>query len=231
MHRVVRVIVGLVLGFAVVVVVGRWVSSDSRPVVSDGVDVQNSFPALEHDPAAALELVGAWRTWRTATFIVDGTWTRTLDSGGPPLSGPVHVVQDPPRRIVQRLGATVEVLDGTVASCEPVAEDQASVAPCLAGNTGMSYDQRTDSELDLVGSYVGGDTRIYDVEFGLLPGCYRVELTATVLGSPWGRWAEFCFDDETGALISSRVRRKSAVDVELDVVTSSVVVEADFTAR
>jgi len=132
---------------------------------------------------------------------------------------------------VQRLGATVEVLDGTVASCEPVAEDQASVAPCLAGNTGMSYDQRTDSELDLVGSYVGGDTRIYDVEFGLLPGCYRVELTATVLGSPWGRWAEFCFDDETGALISSRVRRKSAVDVELDVVTSSVVVEADFTAR
>jgi len=145
-----------------------------------------------------------------------------------PLSGPVHVVQDPPRRIVERLGATVEMFDNSVASCEPASEDSVSAAPCVAGATGMSYQQRVDAELDLVGSYVGGDTRIYDVAFGLLPRCYRVELVVAALGSPWGRWAEFCFDRESGALISSRVRRQSAVDVELNLVTDSVVVEADF---
>ncbi len=230
MNRVARVAVGLIVGFAAALVIGRLVISDPTSPISEGVGVDTSFPAVDHDPAAAADLVRSWKAWRMGTFIIDGTWTRTLDSGGPLLSGPVHIVQDPPRRMTQRLGATVEWFDDSVAACEPTTPDDASAAPCVAGDTGMSYQQRVEAELAVVVGYVGGDTRIYDVGRGLLPGCYRAELRVPALGSPWGRWAEFCFDPGSGALVSSRVRRQSAVDVEVDAVTSTVVTGADFSS-
>jgi len=229
MNRIVRIGVGLLLGFVAALVIGRIVIDDPSPVVSKGRPVDNPFPAVDHDSAAASDLIAAWSSWRSATFIVDGTWTRTLDAGGlQPLSGPVHIVQRPPRRVVQRLGSTVELFDDSVASCEPTGDGADPAAPCVAGSTGMTYQQRVDSELVLVGGYVTGESRIYDIGRGLIVGCYRAELNAVALGSPWGRWAEFCFDPVSGALLSSRVRRQSAVDVEIDKVTSTVVVDSDF---
>jgi len=234
MSRTVRVLVGVVLGFVAVVLIDWLVLGDDSspgPVVSEGRPVESSFPAIDHDPAAASDLLESWQAWREGTFIVDGTWTRTLDSGGPPLSGTVHIVQSPPNRVVERLGSIVELFDGSIAACEAGPADEVPLPECVAGESGLSYQQRVDSELGLVRSYVDGDGRIYDVGRGLIPGCYRAELEVATLGSPWGRWAEFCFDSETGALLSSRIRRQSAVDVEVDVVTSAVVTEADFPAN
>ncbi len=230
MNHVVRAGVGLLLGFVVALVIGRIVIDNPSPVVSKGTLVENPFPAVDHDPAAAANLIDAWSTWRSATFIVDGTWSRSLDSGGQPLTGPVHIVQRPPRRVVQRLGSTVELFDDSVASCEPTGDGADPVAPCVAGESNITYQQRVESELALVRGYVTGDTRLYDVGPGLISGCYRAELIAVALGSPWGRWAEFCFDPATGALVSSRIRRQSAIDLEIDKVTSTVVVDSDFPA-
>ncbi len=230
-NQVVRVIIGLTVGFAAAFLIGRLVFSDATSPISKGISADTSFPAVDYDPAAAADLVRSWQAWRMGTFITDGTWTRTLDSGRPSLSGPVHVVQDPPRRMTQRLGATVELFDDSVAACEPTTPDDVSVAPCVAGDTGMTYQQRVAVELTRVGGYVEGEKRVYDVGRGLLPDCYRAELKVAALGLPWGRWAEFCFDPNSGALISSRVRRQSAIDVEVDTVTSTVVTEADFLPR
>jgi len=222
------------LGFVAVFLIDWLVLGDDSsptPTVSQGRPVETSFPAIDHDPAAAADLVESWSAWRAGTFVVDGTWSRTLDSGGPPLSGTVHIVQSPPRRVVERLGSTVELFDGSVAACDSSAADEVALPPCVAGESGLSYQQRVESELALVRGYVDGDGRIYDVGRGLISGCYRAELEVTTLGSPWGRWAEFCFDSESGALLSSRIRRQSAVDVEVDAVTSTVVTAADFPAR
>jgi len=229
MNRVVMIGAGLFLGFVAALTIGRSVvGGPSRSVISEGVPVDNPFPVVDHDPTAAADLISAWSTWRSATFVVDGIWTRTLDAGGPPLSGPVHIVQSPPRRLVQRLGSTVELYDDTVAACEPAGDEPDLAAPCVAGQSGITYQQRVDDEMVLVRGYVSGDSRIYDIGRGLIKGCYRAELDVVVLGSPWGRWAEFCFDQTSGALLSSRVRRQSAVDVEIDRVTSTVVVDSDF---
>ncbi len=225
---------GVVLGFIAALLIGLlFFSGDSSkaPTVSEGRPVETTFPAVDHDPTAAADLVVTWQAWRMGTFVVDGTWTRTLDSGGPPLSGAVHIVQSPPRRVVERLGSTVELFDGSVAACDASSADEATAPPCVAGESGLTYQQRIDAELALVRGYVQGDERIYDVGRGLISGCFRAELVVTTLGSPWGRWAEFCFDSGSGALLSSRIRRQSAVDVEVDAVTNSVVTEADFPAR
>jgi len=230
MNRMVRIGLALLVGFIAAFLIGQLVIGGPEPAVSGGQPVDNPFPAVDHDPAAAADLIESWTRWRTSTFVVDGTWTRTLDSGGPPLSGPVHMVQQPPRRLVERLGARVAMFDDRVASCEPTGDTSDPAGLCAAGSTGMTYQQRVEAELVLVSGYVSGDSRVYDVGRGLISGCYRAELTVVALGSPWGRWAEFCFDTNTGALVSSRVRRQSAVDVEIDKVTSTVVTDSDFPA-
>ena len=46
-----------------------------------------SFPAIDHDPAAAADLVEVWERWRNASFVSIGTWTRTIDGITDPLTG------------------------------------------------------------------------------------------------------------------------------------------------
>jgi len=112
-----------------------------------------------------------------------------------------------------------------VAACSPSTDE--IVAPtCLAGD-GLGYNDQVAIELALVGGYVSGDARLYNVGRGD-PGCFRAEQIVNVLASPWGRWAEFCFDPSSGALASARVRRPSAVDVEIISVIRTDVSDADF---
>ena len=154
----------------------------------------------------------AWNRWRTASFVSSGTWTRTLDGSDEPLTGDAYTAQDPPRRLVLRLGAVIESIDGTLLTCDNPAEPV--IVPGCSEVAGLrSYDERLRSEMSLVLNYVRGDQRIYDV--AEVDGCFHVELIPAALRSPWGRAAQFCFDDESGALRSSRVRRQSAVDEEI----------------
>lgn len=185
-----------------------------------------SFPAVEHEEVAGDGLLAAWQRWRTATFVSEGTWTRTIDGVAEPLTGPVYTAQRPPRRLVVRLGSTVEETDQTVATCDS-SDDELVAPPCLAGDSGLTFDERVSAEVDLVSAYVTGDARLYDVGRAD-PGCYRVELVAPILAAPWGRWAEFCFDPASGALASARVRRPSAVDLEVIDLIRTEVTEADF---
>lgn len=71
-----------------------------------------SFPSIDHDPVAATELVAVWERWRRASFVISGTWTRTVDGITGPLIGDVYTAQDPPRRLVIRLGAVAESTTG-----------------------------------------------------------------------------------------------------------------------
>lgn len=234
MDRALVAIVGAV-GAAVVVlgVAAVWltVTDDEPPVTTDPGSEPTviegvSFPALDHDPTAADALVEAWERWRMATFVSRGTWTRTIDDRpDEPLTGDVYVAQSPPRRLVVRLGSVVERQEDEVAACSPSVQD---VTPpvCVAG-AGLEYEGLVERELGLVRRYVSGSTRIYDVDRSPT-GCFRAELVASALASPWGRWAEYCFDPETGALRSARVRRPSAIDVEVATMIRGDVSDDDF---
>lgn len=225
MRPVLLVVAGIVVGvLAVLVGAALWggtETSDEAPLAS----VELSFPPVEHDPQAAEDLVVAWDRWRTATFVSVGTWTRTLDGSDEPLTGDAFIAQDPPRRVVARLGAIIESIDGSVVTCDNP-EEPVIVPGCTEVAGVLSYDDRLRVEMSLVLGYVIGDGRIYDVDE--VDGCFRVELIPAALRSPWGRAAQFCFDEETGALRSSRVRRQSAVDEEISVAIRTDVGEDDF---
>ena len=111
------------------------------------------------------------------------------------------------------------------AACSPVEDDDAVAPTCLRGE-GIGYDERVTDELALVEQYVGGSNRLYDVATDGV--CYQAELIGPALASPWGRWAEFCFDEESGALRLARIRRPSAIDVESINTIRTEVSAADF---
>lgn len=221
MERALLVALGVVLGGVAALGIYAWqlhgTESPDAPATS--------FPAVEHDSAVVPGFIDDWARWRLATFVSEGTWSRSVDGIDEPLTGPLYTVQDPPRRLVVRLGTTVEQVDDRIASCD--SSDEEIIAPvCLAG-TGLSYSERVDAEMRLVLGYVRAETRIYNLRQGD-DGCYQLELTAPVLASPWGKWAEFCFDEASGALRRAVVRRQSATDVELTVLIRTDVTPDDF---
>ena len=218
MDRALIVLLGAVVAaVGVIGVAAIWLTvttDDGDPIVLEpGVTEGVSFPAIDHDPAGAAALVTAWQRWRTASFVSVGTWTRTIDARpDEPLTGDVYVAQAPPRRLVVRLGSVVERHGDEVSACS--VSDQVVIAPpCVAGE-GLAYDALVEYELGLVERYVTGPSRLYDVARSSVD-CFRAELVVPASASPWGRWAEYCFDEQTGALRSARVRRRSATDVEL----------------
>lgn len=215
---------GVVVGVLAVLGVAALTTDDDSDE-RDLAPIELSFPTVDHDESAAEALVVAWDRWRNATFVSSGTWTRTLDSGVEPLTGDAYIAQDPPRRLVMRLGAVIESIDGTLVTCDNPSEP-VIVPGCSEVDGLRSYEERLHSEMSLVLGYVRGDERIYDV--AEIDGCFHVELIPAALRSPWGRAAQFCFDEETGALASSRVRRQSAVDEEIALVIRADVDDADF---
>ena len=208
MDRALTVLLGVIAG--VVVVLGAvalvvTLTGDDDPEEARFAELEPSrFPPVTHDDAAARALVDAWSRWRTATFVSSGSWTRILDADpDAPLTGDVYSAQDPPRRFQVRL-------DGASSIDDP-----------------DDYQSTLVAEISLVGGYVIGDARLYDVA-DVGDGCFHAELIVAALGSPWGRWAEYCFDEATGALELARVRRQSAVDIERHDAIRADVGDSDF---
>lgn len=199
------VVAGVVLLFGVAVVLTAG-SGDDAPFEITLEPIDTNFPPVDHDADAASDLIDAWAAWRTGTFVTAGTWSRTVDGRDDPLIGDVYLAQDPPRRVVVRLGAQVVNIDDA-----------------------ERFENLVVNELGLVGGYVVGPERLYDVA-RVSDACFHAELVVPALASPWGRWAEYCFDEDSGAMVSARVRRQSAIDLEQAVVVTTDVSEADFQA-
>ena len=209
MDRALTLLLAVIAGLVVVLGVGALVltlggDDDPGELVFEELE-PSEFPPVEHDPDAAVALREAWTRWRTATFVSSGTWTRTLDARpDEPLTGEAYTAQDPPRRFQIKLSAVVERTE-----------------------TEETYERLLGTELALVDGYVRGDNRLYDVaDAG--DGCFHAELIKPVINSPWGLWAEYCFDDATGALELARLRKPDGVDVERHTTIRAEVADADF---
>jgi hypothetical protein len=228
-RRVVRavllILAGVLAGILVVLGLAALVADDETPAEPSSDVLEVSFPAVMHDDDDAIGLTVAWNRWRTASFVSSGTWTRTLDGVGNPLTGDTYTAQDPPRRLVIRMGGVLEQIDGELTTCDAPAEGVV-IPACTDVSGQQGYDDRVLAEMRLVVGYVIGESRIYDV--AAIDSCFHVELLPAALRSPWGRAAEFCFDEKSGALWSSRVRRQTATDLEQTTAIREEVVDTDF---
>jgi len=230
MERAALIVVGLAVGVLVAVGAVWWWGDDDGPALPSAEPIGDlEFPPVDHEPGAARDFRAAWERWRTAGFVATGTWTRSVDGRDDQLRGTSYRAQDPPRRLVIRLGSVIERTDGSVFSCDGDADvvEDLILPECVAGETSLTYDERVAAEMANVDGYVLGDGRLYDVA-AAAPGCWQLELRNPVQVTPWGRWAEFCFADDSGALTSSRIRRASSVDREELRVQTTEVTDADF---
>lgn len=148
----------------------------------------------------ASDFLADWHTWRSADVIVRSTFVRERVDGET-LTSDMVVAQQGDRRIVSRLGGAEGYLDDEQVRC--VSESDGSYR-CDRTPTGMTAEQRRSAELDTWAEYLSGVPPYYRI-LALDRSCYELVLTRALPGAEFGSLAEFCFDDDSGALVRTRI--------------------------
>jgi hypothetical protein len=194
-------VAGAVVGVLVAVVVARALGPEPAP-----------------SPAAAAAFLDAWARHRTATYVAEGTFTRTLD-GEPALESAVRTVQRPPDRLELQPGSATGRLGGRRVAC--AVEDDGSLS-CRTGERVGPYEDAVAREVAILRDQVEGPRRVYDVtEDG---DCFVLELGAG------GERSTYCFDGATGALVRSRIERGRLADTVVMTSVRPEVTDEDLSA-
>jgi hypothetical protein len=162
-------------------------------------------------PAAADAFLATWRQSRSATFVVDSAFTRTLPDGNR-LEQTVHVVQRPPGdRLTIGFGSIEGRLGGKIVRCASAPD---GTSRCVTGADAVAYDSEVDAEVSGLERYLRGDRPLYTViEFSDAPGrCFRLDLALALPSPPYGNHALFCFDEATLAPSLTVIERDEATD-------------------
>lgn len=177
------------------------------------------------DREAAVEgFLAAYERSRSATFVVEQRFTRTVPGRGE-LAYPRRLVQRPPGdRIVVGGGSAEGRLDGQVLRCSAV---PGATARCSEGPSAGDYDEEVAAELAELRRLVTGDDPVYEVRAGE-PGCWAVGLRLRVLTPPYGDRAGFCFDAATGAPTRLEIHRDGTVDLVEAIEVRATVTAADL---
>ncbi|MCB1249897.1 MAG: hypothetical protein KDB36_10845 [Acidimicrobiales bacterium] len=179
-------IAGIVVGAVVGVLV-------AAALVSTGV--------LRLPPADDAEVAGrflvSWQRYRMATFSVAADVTRVRSDGGR-LTTQRLEIQQPPDRIIQEHGSVTGRLGGRQVNCSL---DPSGNQVCGAtGAVVPAWEDEVAEELAVLRGYVAGEQRIYDVtQDGT---CFDLTMVRVLPDIPYGDRARFCFDRETGALVT-----------------------------
>lgn len=162
-------------------------------------------------PAAVDAFLATWRQSRSATFVVDSAFTRTLPDGNR-LEQIVHVVQRPPDdRLTIGFGSIAGRLGGKVVRCASAPDGSSR---CVTGEAAPAYGAEVDGEIAGLEGYLRGDRPLYTViEFSDAPGrCFRLDLALALPSPPYGNHALFCFDRATQAPSLTVIERDEATD-------------------
>jgi hypothetical protein len=196
--------------------------ADDRPATTTVVSTE-AVDAFLEDFEASL----------TSTFVSRSTFERFR--GDERVAGSdLTVAQRPPDRLTARDGSVSGQLDGRAVSCTGTGAD----AECLVGSEPVDGDAEVEAQLTTVRGYVTGPERLYGV-VGTEPTdvtriggeddrCYTLELLRQLPVAPYGTFARFCFDPDTGAPTLLRVERPEAVDVTAAVEISDQVTAGDL---
>lgn len=216
---------GTLLGWAVVIAYAALLVVVTVAALGDA-DLDRSADT-EPDPAAGF--AAAWERSREATFVASGTYERSSEVTGATLSSEDVLVQRPPQRVHHQLGGTEGRDDDRLLVCPAPPAGSEEREPCRLGPpSGVSYAASVTREVEGVRSLTAGDDPLYEVS-DAGPGCFDLRLRRVDPRAPFGVAASFCFDDATGAPVSSRVLHEGGI-VEVVVATSIrvEVTEADL---
>jgi hypothetical protein len=168
------------------------------------------------DEEAAEELIDAWERSRTATFIRFGTFERRSNETGAVFSSPDVLAQRPPQRLHRQVGGVTGRDDRRSLECtSAVGSDDTR---CVLGEpSGPTYAEDVASEVEGLRSLLEGPSPVYAVET-VGDGCFELAQLRVEPRAPFGVEARFCFDAETGAPTTHRVRHPGGV-VEVLAVT------------
>lgn len=201
---VVGAVIGLVAGG---LLVARW---RAEPVVVAG-------------PEAAQAFTEAWERSRLETFYVRSEVDRTTPNGD--LSSELVVAQRPPDVMRRQHGALWGRQGDRTISC---IADEREVVTCGPGGAVLPpYADEVAEEVSRWADYLEGDRPLYRVATEG-DGCFDLTLTRVFPSPPYGTDAQFCFDEETGAMISNRIVRAEGTDVMTAVEVRAEVTDADF---
>lgn len=109
--------------------------------------------------------------------------------------------------------------------------DRSGVFRCREGSPPPPYGAASDAELSWLRQAVSGPGRAYRVT-AAGEGCFGLHLVKPAAGAaeaPFGQDATMCFDQRTGALVRSIVRRSGSVDERRAIMVRSEVRDADLT--
>jgi hypothetical protein len=201
---------GVVVGVAVVAV-----------LVGSGVLRQDEPPP----PDASEELVRAWATYRTGTFVVEGEWRRTMNADGRTLASATWLAQRPPDRIVRRNAGVRGRIGDAVVRCNTSVDGTYACFPSDAD--AGPYQDEVDEEVTALRSYFTGPRPLYRVARGD-DGCFVLDQDAPTIDPPYGSRAVMCFDDATGALRYLERHIELATEVNEATHIRSAVTDADF---
>lgn len=216
-------VAALVITFAALSLVAGHGDDEPQAVADVPVTVVlEDVPSNDVD--LARELLEAWWRSRLATYRVESEFVRTLDDGSSLRLDRV-VVQRPPDVVVQQSGTVRAEVDGQIVRCTPGPDDSLT---CTSGLSEADYRARAEAELEVLVSWLRGEPPIY--ELSREDGCFHLELVRAVLEPPYGRSADLCFDQVSGALRRLRIERRGSVDEIVARSISTDVDESDLTS-
>lgn len=178
-----------------------------------------TLQAADRDPGApgvevpaGESFATAWERSRTETYLATGLYERRSEVTGATVSSEDVVAQRPPRRLHRQLGGVAGRDDDRLVVCPaPPVGDEERPAPCQLGPPGgETYAQSVEREVDGVRMLTSGPRPLYRVTVRR-PGCFDLTRQRVDPRAPFGQRATFCFDDATGAVVSSTVHHEGGV--------------------
>jgi len=175
---------------------------------------------LEAAATAAEQFAAAWERSRTETYLATGVYERRSEVTGAAIGSEDVVAQRPPRRLHRQLGGVAGRDDDQLVVCPaPPVGDEERPAPCQLGSPGgETYAQSVEREVDGVRALTSGPRPLYRV-VERRADCFHLTLQRVDPRAPFGQRATFCFDDATGAVMSSTVHHEGGVVEVLSVST------------
>jgi hypothetical protein len=172
---------------------------------------------------AAARFVAAWERSMRETYYVASEFRRTTPNGE--LEGIHEIAQRPPDQVIRQFGGLNGRIGDHPILCTSDPEERVS---CVRGDVELEpYDQTVDDAVVQWGHYFEGEPPLYRVQTAG-DGCYDLRLVQVFPSPPYGRNARFCFDDATGAIVYSEVRKDEGTDVRSAVEVRSAVSAGDF---
>lgn len=155
-------------------------------------------PPLRFSEGDATEaFMTAWKRSRTGTFVVESEWKR-IKSNGDELVSATLLAQEPPKRLRRQLGTLSADIDGKHVECITNPE---GIYGCSDGiPLRSSFDDDLKKEMDdLRDHFYSTKPPIYRVRTDG-HGCFELVQTRPYPNPTFGRLAQLCFDEDTGAL-------------------------------